>query len=108
MSWHVCCPWRTRTLTTATRIHMRKRLGVHAVLASAVAVTMYVTGGALAKAQTLLAIDSARITISGTSNIHACTASTTTVRVTRAQLGGALAGPDFLANALKPGAVEAF
>jgi polyisoprenoid-binding protein YceI len=87
---------------------MRKRLGVHAVLASAAAVTMYVAGGALARAQTLLAIDSARITISGTSNIHPYTASTTAVRVTRAQLGDAPGAPDFWANALKPGAVEAF
>jgi YceI-like domain len=87
---------------------MRTRLGVHAGLASTVAVAMYVAGGALAKAQPLLGIDSARITISGTSNIHAYTASTTTVRVTRAQLGGAPAGPDFWATALKPGALEAF
>jgi polyisoprenoid-binding protein YceI len=72
------------------------------------AVTMYVAGGALAAAQTPLAIDSARITISGTSNIHAYTASTTTVRVTRALVAGALDGPDVWTNALKPGGVEAF
>ena len=69
---------------------------------------MYAAGGAFAAAQTPLTIDSARITISGTSNIHAYTASTTTVRVTRAQVAGALEGPDFWAIALKPGAVEAF
>jgi hypothetical protein len=50
---------------------------------------MCVAGGALAAAQTPLAIDSARITISGTSNIHAYTVSTTTVRVTRALIAGA-------------------
>jgi polyisoprenoid-binding protein YceI len=87
---------------------MRKRLGVHAVLASTVAVAMYVAGGAIATAQEPLAIDSARITISGTSNIHAYTASTTTVRVTRAQLGVLPAEADMWTNALKPGAVEAF
>src|ERR1700682_4009729 len=102
-------PGARRTLSRHQRgTHMTKRLGIHAVLGSAVAVTMYVAGGALAGAQTPLAIDSARISISGTSNIHAYTASTTTVRVTRAQVGGAIAGPDFWANVLKPGAVEAF
>ena len=48
------------------------------------------------------------MTIAGTSNIHDYTASTTTVRVTRAQLGALPAGGDFLENALKPGVVEAF
>jgi polyisoprenoid-binding protein YceI len=55
-----------------------------------------------------LAIGSARVTIAGTSNIHDYTASTTTVRVTRAQLGALPAGGDFLDHALKPGGVEAF
>jgi len=87
---------------------MRKRLGAHALLGSAMAITMCVAGGALAAAQTPLAIDSARITISGTSNIHAYTASTTTVRVTRALVAGPLDGPDVWTNALKPGGVEAF
>jgi YceI-like domain len=87
---------------------MRTRLRFHALLCSAVAIAMY--GGAVASGQTPLplAIDSARITISGTSNIHAYTASTTTVRVTRAQLAGGLEGPDSWANALKPGGLEMF
>jgi polyisoprenoid-binding protein YceI len=72
------------------------------------AITIYVAGGALAAAQIPLAIDSARITISGTSNIHAYTASTTTVRVTRALVAGALDGPDVWTAALTPGGVEAF
>jgi len=55
-----------------------------------------------------LALDSARVTIAGTSNIHEYTASTTKVRVTRAQLGASIAGADFWENALKPGGVEAF
>ena len=87
---------------------MNRRIGIQALLASAMVLTMCIVGGALTGAQAPLAIDSARITISGTSNIHAYTASTTTVRVTRAQLAGALEGPDVWANALKPGAVEAF
>ena len=54
-----------------------------------------------------LAVDSAKVTIAGTSNIHEYTASTTKVRVTQAQLGAALEG-HFCDNALKPGAVESF
>ena len=86
---------------------MTKRLSVHVLLGSAAAIAMAIAGGAIARAQTPIAIDSARITISGTSNIHPYTASTTTVRVTRAHLGAA-AGPDFWTDALKPGAVQAF
>ena len=63
---------------------------------------------AVASPETPLAIDSAKVTIAGTSNIHEYTASTTKVRVTRVQLGAAIAGADFWGNALKPGAVEAF
>ena len=87
---------------------MSKRLSVHVLLGSVAAIAMHITSGAIAWAQAPLAMDSARITISGNSNIHAYTASTTTVRVTRASLGAAAAGPDVWANALKPGAVDAF
>jgi polyisoprenoid-binding protein YceI len=55
-----------------------------------------------------LAIDTARVTIAGTSNIHAYTASTTAVRVTRAALTGAVAGPEFWDAVIKPGAIETF
>ena len=87
---------------------MRKRLGTLTLLGSTLVLTMYVAETKIVGAQDPLAIDSARITISGTSNIHAYTASTTTIRVTRAQVTGALEGPDFWANVLKPGCVEAF
>ena len=55
-----------------------------------------------------LTIDTARITIAGTSNIHAYTASTTAVRVTRVALAGGVAGPAFWDAVVKPGALEAF
>jgi polyisoprenoid-binding protein YceI len=87
---------------------MRNRLGVQILLSSAMAFTMYVASGAIVGAEAPLAIGSARVSISGTSNIHEYTASTTTVNVTRAQLRGALTGSDFWAHALMPGAVEAF
>lgn len=64
--------------------------------------------GALTGAEGPLAIDSARITIAGTSNVHAYTASTTNVRVTRSQFGLAIIGGEWGGNALKPGGVEAF
>src|SRR2546422_11326467 len=89
-------------------IHMRKQLGALTLRAPALALTMYVAGAGIVGAQAPLAIDSARITISGTSNIHPYTASTSAVRVTRAQFTCALEGPDMWSNALKPGAVEAF
>ncbi|GAC1465140.1 MAG: hypothetical protein PVSMB1_14960 [Gemmatimonadaceae bacterium] len=87
---------------------MTKRLGALTFLGSALVLTMCVAGTTVAGAQAPLAIDSARITISGTSNIHAYTASTTTVRVTRAQVAGAQEGPDFWASVLTPGVVQAF
>jgi polyisoprenoid-binding protein YceI len=62
----------------------------------------------IASAEVPLALDSAKVTIAGTSNIHEYTASTTKVRITRAQLGAPVAGAEFWQNALKPGAVETF
>jgi len=55
-----------------------------------------------------LALDSATVTIAGTSNIHEYTASTTKVRITRAQLAASAAGAEFWENALKPGTVDTF
>jgi polyisoprenoid-binding protein YceI len=54
-----------------------------------------------------LAIDTARVSITGSSNIHEYTASTTTVRVTRVALAAA-ASDDVWAGVVKPGALEAF
>lgn len=54
-----------------------------------------------------VAIDSARISIAGTSNIHSYTASTTAIHVTRAQLANGAGGANWDAM-LKPGALEAF
>jgi hypothetical protein len=88
---------------------MNRQIGVRAFLGSAMALTILAAAGsAISGGQPPLAIDSARVTISGTSNVHAYTASTSTVRVTRAQLACELTGPDMWANALKPGAIEAF
>ena len=57
---------------------------------------------------TPLGIGAARLTLAGTSNIHAYTATTTAIRVTRVQLGAVPAGADLLDSALAPGVVQAF
>jgi hypothetical protein len=63
---------------------------------------------AQSNARTPLAVDSARITISGTSNVHAYTASTTNVRLAAAQVASAVAGPNFWELVTKPGGLEGF
>jgi polyisoprenoid-binding protein YceI len=55
-----------------------------------------------------LALDSAKVSLAGTSNIHEYTASTTKVRIIRAQLGASAVGAEFWENALKPGTVDTF
>jgi polyisoprenoid-binding protein YceI len=54
-----------------------------------------------------LTIGTARLTLAGTSNIHDYSATTTTVRVTRTQLG-TLPGGNLLDHALEPGVVQGF
>jgi polyisoprenoid-binding protein YceI len=89
-------------------MHMAGRLGVRTVLGSLAALAISIAFAGSTRAQAPLAIDSARVTISGTSNIHPYTAATTSVRVTRAQLSGVTPGLDVWASVLKPGAVDAF
>ena len=72
------------------------------------AATMISVSGAQDTPQAPLTIDAARISIAGTSNIHAYTASTTAVRVTRVQLANSVAGPNFWDEIVKPGGLEAF
>lgn len=85
---------------------MRKGLS-NRLLAGATFVAC-VTAGAVAVAQAPLALESGRVTIAGTSNVHAYTASTTKVQVTRSRISAPSAGASFWDNALKPGAVELF
>ena len=87
---------------------MKTRFRIQAILGSAAAIAIYLAGSAIAGAQAPLAINSARITVSGTSNIHEFTASTSTIHITRALVSSAAAGPEFWANVLKPGSLEAF
>jgi hypothetical protein len=63
---------------------------------------------AQSNARAPLAVDSARITISGTSNVHAYTASTTNVRLTGAQVASTVSGPNFWELVTRPGGLEGF
>jgi hypothetical protein len=56
----------------------------------------------------LLRLGSSRISIAGTSNIHAYTASTTAARIVRLQVARGALGANFWEEILKPGAIEAF
>lgn len=66
--------------------------------------------GSVTPAQTKapLAVDSARVTITGTSNIHEYTATSTVARVARVKVGAAATGAAFWDEVVKPGALEAF
>ena len=88
-----------------TLVHVRSTLG------SALALTVAFAAGSIGWAQSStppLAINTARITIAGTSNVHAYGASTTNARVTRARFSGAPAGAGFWDELQAPGRLEAF
>ena len=87
---------------------MTTQLLVHSMLGSALALIAALTAGPIALAQSPLAIDSARIAIAGTSNVHDFTASTTDARVTRVQFGSGTAGVTFWDEVQKPGGLETF
>ena len=79
-----------------------------AFIYSALAMAAAILTGAVTVAQTPLAINTARITIAGTSNVHDYTAETTQATVTRVQLEDATPGATFWEDAQKPGALQAF
>ena len=89
---------------------MRNRLSiiVRTGAAALAAAVMLTTQPFAAQAPAPLALGSAKLTLAGTSNIHAYTATTTDIRATRVQLGTVPAGADLLDSALTPGVVEAF
>jgi polyisoprenoid-binding protein YceI len=97
-----------QTAIHISEVVMERGFIVRSLLGAALAIAAGLGTHAIAATEAPLAIDTARVTIDGTSNVHEYTASTTKVRVTRAQLGGAVAGADFWENALKPGGVETF
>src|SRR5262245_53252511 len=86
---------------------MTKRFGVLPLFAHALAVMASVAAGASGSTAPV-ALGPARITIAGTSNIHEYTASTTTIRLVRAELAANETGDDLLARALTSETITAF
>ena len=80
---------------------------VRTALGSALALAI-VCAGPQAIAQAPLALDSARITIAGTSNVHDYTATTDKARVARVEIGDAAAGAAFWDDVQKAGGLKAF
>lgn len=66
------------------------------------------TAPAPARAQAPLSINKATVTIAGTSNVHDYTASTSTVRVVKAQVTAGTTGSGFWSAVVRPGTLEAF
>ena len=67
-----------------------------------------VAAGSASIAQAPLAIGTGRVSIAGTSNVHAYTASTTKVQVTEARIATLPAGTEFWEHVLQPGVMQAF
>ena len=76
---------------------MRLRHSFYTVLGAALIVALY-SAGTMASRQSsaALALASGTVTIAGTSNVHAYTASTTAVRVTRLQISRRAVEPNLL------------
>ena len=83
------------------RHSLRTTLSGMLAIVTAAATTVVMSGAA---AGVPLAVSSGRVSIAGTSNVHEYTASTTTIRVTRVQLGEHGRGPRRSGtNVVKPG-----
>ena len=86
---------------------MTTHLHVRVVAAALVLTAAILAPPPVVRAQMPLAIGATRITINGTSNIHDYTATTSTVRVVRAELGAASIG-DPWSMVMNPGGIAAF
>jgi polyisoprenoid-binding protein YceI len=102
----------TTTVEHPTRIDMALRHFARIALSCVVALSLYMAAAAAAPAQEAgsspLALGASRVSIAGTSNIHAYAASTAALRVTRVKWANAVAGPTFWDELVKPGALEVF
>ncbi len=83
------------------------RRGVIIALAALLATTTMAAVSRAQNAPASLALNSARVSLAGTSNIHDYSATTTTVKLTRAHLARPL-GDGGLADLLLPGVVDGF
>jgi hypothetical protein len=87
---------------------MRLRHIARIALGGTLAAGLTMSTAPLAQERGPLAFDPAKVTIDGTSNVHAYSASTTAVRLTRVQLGSGVTGPNFWEEIVKPGGLAAF
>ena len=91
---------------------MASRQIARTALSCTVAIGLYVAAAATVPAQepgsSPLALGTSRVSIAGTSNIHAYSASTTAIRVMRVRFANRVAGPTLWDEIVKPGALEAF
>lgn len=87
---------------------MRIRQFVQTTLSVTIGAALLLTASSFARERGALAVDTAKVTIDGNSNVHAWTASTTTVRVTRVQLADSVAGATFWDAIALPGGLAAF
>lgn len=89
---------------------MAFRLTARAAVGYALAASLSMAGALAVAGQDTapLTLASGKVTIAGTSNIHAYTASTTAVRVTRLQFAKSVAAPNLWDAILTPGGVEHF
>jgi polyisoprenoid-binding protein YceI len=86
---------------------MRARHFTPITLSYAFAAALAITAAPTAQNRPLT-LDTTKITIDGSSNVHAWSAATTTARVTRAELGDGVAGAAFWDAIVKPGGLAAF
>lgn len=77
------------------------------LLALAATASLVIPGPAV-HAQTPLRLDSTRITISGTSNVHAWSATTTTAQLTRVEVASGVTAANALETLAQPGNLRAF
>jgi polyisoprenoid-binding protein YceI len=89
---------------------MRYLRFVKPAITCGLAVAMFATAVSAGTPQgsTPITVGSGRLTIAGTSSVHDWTATTSAVRITRAQLSAQAAGTALWDEAVKPGALEAF
>ena len=78
------------------------------VASGVAAAALIVAAGSSVVAESPLAIETARITIAGTSNVHDYTATTTDARVTQVRFGSAVPGAAFWDELQRPGGLQAF
>ncbi len=91
---------------------MTHRHSSHTAFGCTLAIVLYAIALTAATAQeapsSALKLVSSRVSLAGTSNIHAYTASTTTARIVRVQVASGVFGANVWEQILKPGALEAF